>query len=78
MTLTTGTRLGRYEIRAQLGAGGMGEVYLATDTELDRTVALKILPTQLASDQQRMRRLLFRAASLNRCGADQRFSMMVR
>jgi eukaryotic-like serine/threonine-protein kinase len=58
MTLTTGTKLGRYEIRSQLGAGGMGEVYLATDTELDRTVALKILPTQLASDQQRMRRFV--------------------
>ena len=56
--LSPGTKLGRYEIRSQLGAGGMGEVYLAVDTELDRTVALKILPTQLASDQQRMRRFV--------------------
>ena len=48
MTLSSGTRLGRYEIRSQLGAGGMGEVYLAVDTELDRTVAIKILPEHLA------------------------------
>jgi len=44
MSLTTGTKLGRYEIRFQIGAGGMGEVYLAFDTELDRLVAIKILP----------------------------------
>src|SRR5258705_10062182 len=54
--LPTGTRLGRYEIRAQLGAGGMGEVYLAQDTKLDRKVALKILPADLAANQDRMRR----------------------
>jgi len=41
-TLVAGTRLGRYEVRSKLGAGGMGEVYLAQDTELDRTVAIKI------------------------------------
>jgi eukaryotic-like serine/threonine-protein kinase len=58
MTLTTGTRLGRYEIRSQLGAGGMGEVYLALDTELDRTVAIKILPAALAADQQRLQRFI--------------------
>ena len=51
-----GTRLGRYEIRSLLGAGGMGEVYLAQDTQLDRAVALKILPAHLAADPQRMRR----------------------
>ncbi len=44
MSLVTGTRLGRYEIRSKIGAGGMGEVYLAQDTKLDRKVALKILP----------------------------------
>jgi serine/threonine protein kinase len=40
--LTAGTKLGRYEIRSQIGAGGMGEVYLAQDAQLDRTVALKV------------------------------------
>ncbi|MBC7912470.1 MAG: protein kinase [Pyrinomonadaceae bacterium] len=56
MAAAAGTRLGRYEIRSLLGAGGMGEVYLAQDTQLDRDVALKILPAHLASDEQRMRR----------------------
>lgn len=58
MDVTPGTRLGKYEIRAKLGAGGMGEVYQATDTELDRTVAIKILPARLASDQQRLQRFI--------------------
>src|SRR5271168_5577040 len=56
MTLTPGTRLGPYEIVAPLGAGGMGEVYRATDTKLRRHVALKVLPMLLASDPQRMAR----------------------
>src|SRR5262245_40029261 len=47
-----GTRLGPYEIVAPLGAGGMGEVYKARDTRLDRTVAVKILPAALAADPQ--------------------------
>jgi serine/threonine protein kinase len=47
MTLATGTKLGRYEIRSKIGAGGMGEVYLAHDTKLDRKVALKILRSKL-------------------------------
>ena len=58
MTIRVGTRLGRYEIRSQIGAGGMGEVYLAQDTELDRKVAIKILPGHLASDQQRLQRFV--------------------
>jgi eukaryotic-like serine/threonine-protein kinase len=56
MTIAPNTKLGRYEIRSKLGAGGMGEVYLADDTKLDRKVALKILPAELASNQDRMRR----------------------
>jgi serine/threonine protein kinase len=51
-----GTKLGRYEIRSKVGAGGMGEVYLAEDTRLHRKVALKILPTELAANKDRMRR----------------------
>jgi eukaryotic-like serine/threonine-protein kinase len=50
MALASGTRLGPYEIVAPLGAGGMGEVYKARDTRLDRTVAIKILPSIIASD----------------------------
>lgn len=58
MAISTGTKLGHYEIRSLIGAGGMGEVYLAADTELDRTVAIKILPEQLASDPQRLQRFV--------------------
>ena len=54
--VSVGARLGRYEIRSQIGAGGMGEVYLAQDTKLDRKVALKILLADLAANQDRMRR----------------------
>jgi serine/threonine protein kinase/tetratricopeptide (TPR) repeat protein len=58
MTLSEGTRLGRYEIRSKIGEGGMGEVYLAQDTKLDRKVALKILPADVAAHHDRMRRFV--------------------
>ena len=56
MTLAPGTKLGPYEILAPLGAGGMGEVYRARDTRLERTVAIKILPQQFSSDPARKQR----------------------
>jgi eukaryotic-like serine/threonine-protein kinase len=56
MTIASGTKVGRYEIRSKIGAGGMGEVYLAEDTQLHRNVALKVLPPEVASNQDRMRR----------------------
>jgi serine/threonine protein kinase/tetratricopeptide (TPR) repeat protein len=63
MSLVSGTRLGRYEIRSKIGEGGMGEVYLAQDTRLDRKAALKILPTDVASDPGRMHRFVQEAKS---------------
>src|SRR5262245_28183302 len=56
MTLASSTRLGRYEIRSQLGAGGMGEVYQARDTQLGRDVAIKVLPSAFSADQDRLHR----------------------
>jgi serine/threonine-protein kinase len=69
--LTAGTKLGAYEIRGQLGAGGMGEVYLALDTRLGREVAVKILPIDLSSDADRLARFELEArtvAALNHPG----------
>ena len=57
MALTSGTKLGPYEIQSPLGAGGMGEVYRARDTRLDRTVAIKVLPAHLSSDPDLKQRL---------------------
>ena len=68
MALTTGDRLGPYEIVAPIGAGGMGEVYQATDTRLERTVAIKVLPAHVASDpdlKQRFDREAKTISSLN-------------
>src|SRR5262245_53392489 len=52
MTLSAGTRLGRYEIISSLGAGGMGEVYRAHDATLERDVAIKVLPARLSDDPE--------------------------
>jgi serine/threonine protein kinase len=71
MALTTGSRLGSYQILGPLGAGGMGEVYRARDTRLGRDVAVKLLPAELASDPERLARLEREArtvASLNHPG----------
>jgi serine/threonine protein kinase len=58
MPISEGTRLGRYEIRSQLGAGGMGEVYLARDTKLNRMVAIKFLATDSNASELANKRLL--------------------
>src|SRR3989454_1805029 len=63
MTIIAGTQLGHYTIISRLGAGGMGEVYLAQDARLDRKVALKILPTDVASNRDRMERFVREAKS---------------
>lgn len=68
MTLTSGTKLGPYEIQSPLGAGGMGEVYRARDTRLERTVAIKVLPHHLSSNpdlKQRFEREARSISSLN-------------
>src|SRR5258705_5606101 len=57
MTIAAGSRLGPYEILAPIGAGGMGEVYRAKDTRLDRTVAIKVLPGHLSSKPELRQRL---------------------
>ena len=61
--LETGKRFGHYEIIEQIGAGGMGEVYLAEDTRLERKTAIKILPSNVARDEERMQRFVREAKS---------------
>jgi len=68
MAISAGTTLGRYEVRSLIGAGGMGEVYLAQDTQLRRPVALKLLPANFTQDEDRLRRFeqeAYAASALN-------------
>src|SRR5579863_10629121 len=65
MALVSGTKLGPYEIIAPLGAGGMGEVYRARDTRLQRTVAIKILPAHLSSNPELKARFEQEAKSIS-------------
>ncbi len=64
-SLSRGARLGAYEIESQLGSGGMGEVYRARDTRLDRTVAIKVLPPHVAGDPARRRRFEIEARAIS-------------
>ena len=73
MGLTSGTKLGPYEIVSPLGAGGMGEVYRARDTRLDRAVAIKILPSHLSDNPEAKHRFDREAVML---GVDTAASMM--
>ena len=58
MTIINGESFGKYKILSEIGKGGMGEVYLAQDTKLNRKVALKILPADFANDSDRMQRFI--------------------
>src|SRR5215211_4647494 len=66
MALTAGTRIGTYVIESAIGAGGMGEVYRAHDVRLNRTVAIKVLPSAVAQDPERLARLSHEAQILAR------------
>ncbi len=71
MPFTTGTKLGPYAIVAPLGAGGMGEVYRARDTRLDRDLAIKVLPETFAGDPERIARFQRKAGTIG-LGAETR------
>ena len=64
--LAPDTRIGAYQITAQIGSGGMGEVYRARDTSLDRDVAIKVLPEAFATDPERLARFEREARRLRR------------
>jgi len=64
LALSRGARLGHYEILSALGAGGMGEVYRARDTTLNRDVAIKVLPDAVANDAERLARFTREAQTL--------------
>ena len=69
MALTVGSRLGHYDVTALIGEGGMGQVYQATDTKLNRQVALKILPEAFASDPDRLAKEFIDTSHLRRASA---------
>ncbi len=77
MTPETSTRLGRYEIRSKIGEGGMGVVYLARDIQVDRIIALKFLPVEVASNSERMRRFVQEAKEKNSPAGGTLFQMPV-
>jgi serine/threonine protein kinase len=64
MSLSPGSRFGSFEVQSKLGAGGMGEVFLARDTRLGRDVALKVLPAAFATDRDRLDRFSREARAL--------------
>ena len=66
MALEAGTKLGPYEILSPLGAGGMGEVYRAKDTRLDRDVAIKVLPSHLTANRESKQRLEREAKAISK------------
>ena len=75
MALEVGSRLGHYDVTALIGEGGMGQVYQATDTKLNRQVALKILPEAFATDPDRLARLereVFSLPAIPICGSEKR------
>ncbi len=66
MALIPGTKLGPYDIQSLIGAGGMGEVYRARDSRLDRIVAIKVLPASYSADAERLQRLCRKRARRRR------------